>query len=72
MKKIVVGIHPVTLSNGQIVVLIERNNELSIAFDDGELTYIASIDPSGVLVMPNSGGATAYLTQGLKGTEEDV
>lgn len=63
--------HRVQLSNGQYLRIEEFDNSISLATDDGPHAhdvdmYIASISPDGVLVMPNSGGATDTLTRGLR------
>ena len=62
------GVHRVVLSNGEVVRLEEGTDRLHIStelhgFED---MYICTINADGVLVMPNSGGATADLTAGLQ------
>ena len=62
--------HRVTLSNGSIVLLEERTRSLHIATETEGFpldidTYICTIEPLGVTVMPNSGDATTYLTRNL-------
>lgn len=69
-------IHRVTLNNGRVLLIEEDDNCLHFAdvegpTDDLEFpptvgSYICTLNPSGVLVMPNSGGATADLTEKLK------
>lgn len=61
-------IHQIKLSNGQILQIKEGENCIHIAaMHEGEVdTYICEINPSGTLVMPNSGPAGEYLTNGLK------
>ena len=64
-------IHRVVLSNGRVLLVEERGGELHIADEDegfeGQAgSWICTISASGVLVMPNSGDATHYLTEGLK------
>ncbi len=64
-------IHRVVLSSGRVMIVEERDNELHIGdesegFEGDVDAWICTISPSGVLVMPNSGGATDYLCQGLK------
>ena len=61
--------HQVKLSNGQYLNIHEGAGKLTLASADGEGfddMFICEINADGVLVMPNSGGATAYLTEGLK------
>jgi hypothetical protein len=61
--------HQVKLSNGQYLNIHESAGKLTLASADGEGfddMFICQIDADGVLVMPNSGCATAYLTEGLK------
>lgn len=61
--------HQVKLSNGQYLNIHEGAGKLTLASADGEGyddMFICEINADGVLVMPNSGWATAYLTEGLK------
>lgn len=68
-------IHRVELNNGQVLLIEEGDNCLSIAdledpkdknFPTSVGSYICQITPGGVLVMPNSGGATQDLTEDLR------
>lgn len=66
--------HRVRLTNGEVVLLREDNNELHIGqLDESDVDWwIASISGNGVLVAPNSSYAPEQLTQGLKeGPEYD-
>ena len=58
----------VKLSNGETVNLREDKNRLHISqFDiDGEVWWICSIQPGGVLVAPNSGDGCGVLAKGLR------
>ena len=63
-------IHRVVLSSGHVLLVEERLASLSIAIEDERIEgqigyYICSIEPGGVLVMPNSGDATEWLSRGL-------
>lgn len=71
-------IHRITLSNGRVLLIEERNGAIHLGDVETDLpgdtavgSYICTIDASGVLVMPNSGGATADLTADLKVTPEE-
>ena len=59
--------HQINLSNGQILQVEEGDNCLHIAsiHNDEVDAYICEINPSGVLVMPNSGEAGEWLVRGL-------
>jgi hypothetical protein len=64
--------HRVTLSNGHVLLIEEGEQRLHFASEqegfEGEADYyVCQFEPSGVLVMPNSGDAVNWLTQGLKG-----
>lgn len=61
-------IHQIKLSNGQILQVEEGENCIHIAaMHEGQVdAYICEINSSGTLVMPNSGPAGEYLTNGLK------
>lgn len=65
-------IHQIKLSNGQILQVEEGENCIHIAaMHEGEVdAYICEINPNGTLVMPNSGPAGEYLTNGLKLSDE--
>jgi hypothetical protein len=63
--------HRVVLSNGRVLLVEERWYSLHIATEtegfEGDVdAFICEINPSGVLVMPNSGDATNFITEGLK------
>lgn len=70
--------HRVKLSNGRVLLVTEgawdKTSEISLALEGPSPntvdTYICSFDRDGVLVMPNSGDATRYLTDGLKAPVE--
>lgn len=62
-------IHRITLSNGQVLIIEEGPQTLHIASgipgEEEADAWICTITADGVLVMPNSGGATDDLTRGL-------
>lgn len=67
--------HRVTLSNGAVLLVEEGEESLHLALEDrgwpGEVEgYVAQIEKSGVLVMPNSGDAVVTLTAGLTGVPQ--
>lgn len=66
--------HIITLSNGSRCVLEEDEDALHIAsLDENHVDwFIATITPSGVLVMPNSGSEPEWLTKGLRPSDESV
>jgi len=66
-------IHRVVLSNGRALLIQEGDKCVNIADEEPGMEnepgmYICEINPSGVLVMPNSGEATAWVSEGLQKT----
>jgi len=69
--------HRVTLSNGRVLLIEERKGSLHFASEQERFPleadyYIAEFNVSGVLVMPNSGDALAWLTQNLGQDKTDT
>ena len=65
-------LHRVVLSNNHVLLVEERDGELHIGSETeggfhGDIdAYICTIQSEGVLVLPNSGDATSYLTRNLQ------
>lgn len=68
-------VHRVTLSNGRVLLIEEDARCLTLADEEPNHphvvgSYICQFSADGVLVYPNSGCATEYLTDGLTEPEQ--